>query len=123
MRILRFCLNGRVPPWRVRCCASFGERARGMLGREPRRGEPWVFRLQPCRAIHSFGMRNAIDVVFCGAGGEILRIVEALPPRRLCWSWRAQAVWEFPAGAARHLQLRRGDWLLPLDGVSPQGSR
>ena len=39
-----------------------GARARGLLGRD---GIEGALLLAPCRSVHSFGMRFAIDVAFC----------------------------------------------------------
>jgi uncharacterized protein len=50
--------------------------------------------LPHCRSIHTFGMRFALDVEFLGAGGEVLRRAEAVPPRRVLGCWQAAAVLE-----------------------------
>lgn len=85
-------------------CTTRVERLRGLLGRPPLpRGHALL--IDPCRAIHTFGMRVAIDVVFCAADGRILRIVHSLPRRRWAVHWRARRVYEFRAGEAARLQL------------------
>ena len=80
--------------------------ARGVLGRlyglhglppaDP--GVPRALVLQPCRAVHTLGLRGPIDVVFLGPGNRILRHVQGLRPNRWAIDWRARAVVELPAG-------------------------
>ncbi|MFT3904966.1 MAG: DUF192 domain-containing protein [Steroidobacteraceae bacterium] len=117
-RVVLLCHNGRLLDWPVRRCESFGSRSRGMLGSRCA-GTRQVWRLQPCNAVHSMGMREAIDLAFCGAGGRILRLVEALPPWRLRWVPGARSVWEFPAGSLRQLKLQCGDWLMAMETQEP----
>lgn len=115
------CHNGRVLAWSVRRCESFRARSRGMLGvRCTERHQAW--RLRACSAVHSIGMREAIDLAFCAAGGRVVRVVENLPPWRIRWQPGSRCVWEFPAGAVRELGLRSGDWLMALD-ARPIGRR
>jgi uncharacterized protein len=56
--------------------------------------------LPACRCIHTFGMRFAIDVVFFGADGEVLRVADAVPSRQLLTCRRARATLETAAGCA-----------------------
>jgi hypothetical protein len=50
-----------------------------------------------CAAVHTFGMRFALDVYFLSAGGEILSERRAVPPRRFVSHRGAVAVLEVPA--------------------------
>lgn len=50
-----------------------------------------------CGAVHTFGMRFALDVYFLGRGGEILDLRRAVPPRRFVARRGAVAVLELPA--------------------------
>lgn len=54
--------------------------------------------LRPCRAVHTFGLREPIDVIFLGTQNRILRCVPRLAPNRVAFHWRARAVLELPAG-------------------------
>jgi uncharacterized membrane protein (UPF0127 family) len=47
-----------------------------------------------CRSVHTFGMRFAIDVTFLDADGRPLRVIRAVPPRRVLYERRAFAVLE-----------------------------
>jgi uncharacterized membrane protein (UPF0127 family) len=80
---------------------SHRERARGLLGRPP---VPMLF--ERARAVHTFGMRVAIDVAFLDRDLRVLRVA-TVPPRRIVWSVRAQHVLELPACS----ELRPGDRL------------
>lgn len=110
MRPQRLVLNGEPLPWQVRCCGTFLQRARGLLW-APRAQRQWAWRLQPCNAVHTLFLYGPIDVVFCDATGEVLRIVAPLRVRRWAGQCAADSVWEFPAGATAQLSLRRGDRL------------
>lgn len=107
---------------RVLACANEIERLRGLLGRpEP---EPGVALLiDPCWAVHTLGMNYSIDVVFCDARWRVLRIVTALPPRRLAWARGAVRVLEFGANTARPLGLAVGVRLQPDDRLEPPATR
>ena len=114
MRQQRLVLNGQLLPWQVRCCSSFLQRARGMLW-APRAQRRCVWRLRPCNAVHTLFIGAPIDVVFCNAAGEVLRIVAPLPARRWAGQCAADSVWEFPAGTVAQLPLQRGDRLTLCD--------
>jgi uncharacterized protein len=60
--------------------------------------------LPGCRAVHTIGMRFAIDVVFLDAEGRALRVDPALPPGRFVAEHRARAVLELPSGGCGHLR-------------------
>lgn len=50
-----------------------------------------------CAAVHTFGMRFALDVYFLGPGDEILDLRRAVPPRHFVAHRGAVAVLELPA--------------------------
>ena len=51
-------------------------RRRGLLGRDAIDG---VLVLRPCRHVHTFRMRFAIDVAFCDVNGVVLRTCTLAP--------------------------------------------
>jgi uncharacterized protein len=57
-----------------------------------------VLAIAPSNAIHTFGMRFAIDVLYVRRDGTVLKRVLNLRPRRISASLRAFAVLEFGAG-------------------------
>ena len=75
-------------PARVVFALSLLERARGLLGRRSSRlGAGGLLVLAPCRSVHTFGMRQPIDVAFVdGHSG--------MPPRRMAGCRGARIVIE-----------------------------
>jgi uncharacterized membrane protein (UPF0127 family) len=71
-----------------------------LLGLAGLRTPPHAGLLLPrTRAIHTFGMRFALDLIWLDASGAIVRVDRAVPPRRARACRRARAVVELPAGA------------------------
>jgi uncharacterized membrane protein (UPF0127 family) len=84
------------------------DRMRGLLGRD---GIEGALLIEPCRSVHTLGMRFPIDVAFCDAELVVLRVVR-MPRHRLSWPvWRAGAVIEAEAGSFARWELRPGDQL------------
>ena len=54
--------------------------------------------LEPCRSIHTMGMRFALDLVWLDAAGEPVRVDAAVGPRQVRSCLRARAVVECGAG-------------------------
>ena len=54
-----------------------------------------------CRSVHTFTMRFPLDLVWLGKHGEVVRVDEDVPPRRLRTCVRARSVVECNAGTAR----------------------
>jgi uncharacterized membrane protein (UPF0127 family) len=50
-----------------------------------------------CSAVHTFGMRFALDLLFLGEDEEILGVRRTVPPRRFVAHRGAAAVLEIPA--------------------------
>jgi uncharacterized membrane protein (UPF0127 family) len=73
------------------------------------RHDAWCF--HPCRAVHTFLPARPIDVVFCDAHGEVLRVCASLPACRWVHCRGADRVWEFFAGETARWQLRPGQRL------------
>jgi uncharacterized membrane protein (UPF0127 family) len=72
-------------------------------------------------AIHTFGMRIPIDVVYLDRGGNVLRVTEAMPISRLGPLVRGvRDVLELPAGTLARTQTRVGDHL-ELNFYDPPG--
>ncbi len=63
-------------------------------------------------AIHTFGMRVPIDVVYLDHRGVVLRLTEGMPPSRIGPLVRGvRDVLELPAGTLVQTQTRVGDEL------------
>lgn len=112
MRVCRVEHNLRRLPMQVRLCENGIERGRGMLfRRHTDAGTAWL--LRPCRAVHTFGMRHPIDILFCDAEGRILEVVASCPPWRIARHATAHHTWELASGGAAHWGWRVGDRILP----------
>lgn len=69
----------------------------------------WIY---PTQAIHTFGMRFPIDVVFIDKHLRVKRIYHRLAPSRLTsLVWSAQSVIELPSGSLAVTQTSVGDEL------------
>ena len=84
------------------------ERARGLLGRDGIPGALWI---EPCRSVHTVGMRFAIDVAFCDADGVVLRLRTMHRYRVALPVLKARAVVEVEAGTFARWNLQVGDQL------------
>ncbi|GAA4336391.1 hypothetical protein GCM10023144_30650 [Pigmentiphaga soli] len=111
---------------RWRLATTFGARLRGLLGRPPLApGEAlWI---APCKAVHTFGMRHALDVAFIDRHGRIVRIVPELRPWRIAFCPAAAAVAEARAGESvrggwRHGMALRPPGATPAAGGPPDAS-
>lgn len=51
-----------------------------------------------CRAVHTFGMRFPLDLLFLGSAGAVVAWVQAVPSRRFVAERAAEAVLEVPSG-------------------------
>ena len=87
----------RVLGREVAVAGGFGARLLGLalLDRDRAGGGLLIPR---CSGVHTFGMRFALDLVFLDAAGRPCSVRRGVPPRRLAWDRRAQAVLELPAG-------------------------
>ena len=85
-------------------------RLRGWLGRRtpPPGCGLW---LVPCDAVHTVGMRFALDLIFLDAAGRVLRIDHRVGPWRLRVCIGAFSVIELDAGMAEAIGLAAGDEL------------
>jgi uncharacterized protein len=85
-------------------------RRKGLLGRDSLPDGSALI-IAPCQGIHTFSMRFAIDVMFVSKAGLVLKVRQAVPPRRIAVALRAFAVVELPAGAIERSGTRPGDQL------------
>jgi uncharacterized membrane protein (UPF0127 family) len=85
-------------------------RRKGLLGRDRlASGEGlWIV---PCEAVHTFGMRFPIDLVYIDRQNRIVKIRSNLGPWRISGCLRAHSVIELPAGTVRDTNTITGDTL------------
>lgn len=95
---------------RVTIAGTSRERRIGLKGHAalPSDAGLWI---APCEAIHTFGMRMAIDAVFLDQNFRVRKIRSGIPPRRIAFSIRAHSVLELAAGATAKSLTRTGDQL------------
>jgi len=67
--------------------------------------------ITPCEAIHTFGMKFAIDVVFIGKDRKVRKLMHAVPRNRIGFCFSSEIVLELPAGAAQQTGTVVGDQL------------
>jgi uncharacterized membrane protein (UPF0127 family) len=74
----------------------------------------WIY---PCEAVHTFGMKMPIDILFLDREHRVRKIVERMVPGRFACCLPARSVIELPAGAAQAsgTQLRDRMQLLELN--------
>lgn len=83
-------------------------RRKGLLGRdELSEGDGlWIV---PCEAVHTFGMRFPIDLVYLSRGRRVKKVCSAVPAWRVSACLTAQSVLELPAGTVLKTQTQIGD--------------
>jgi uncharacterized membrane protein (UPF0127 family) len=75
----------------------YGERRRGLARMEPMPPDH-ALRIVGTNSVHTFGMRFALDLVWLGRGGRVVRIDTNVPARRMKTCLRARSVIETCAG-------------------------
>ena len=83
-------------------------RRKGLLGRASLEDGAAMI-IAPTNAIHTFGMRFPIDVVFVRRNGEVVKVREGVTPWRIAMAHLGYAVIEMPAGSVARAQLKVGD--------------
>jgi len=81
-------------------------RTRGLLGKDEFEG---ALVLRPCRWIHTFGLRFAIDVAYLDGEGAVVKTIRMRRARLGIPVWHARVVVEAEAGAFARWGLRVGD--------------
>jgi uncharacterized membrane protein (UPF0127 family) len=102
-------VDGVVLLDRLRFARRARTRMRGLLGRrELPAGEGLAFRE---KSIHMFGMRMALDIVFCDRELRVLKVVPELRPWRMAACAGAHYVLEIGPGQAALLGIDVGERL------------
>ena len=95
----------------VKVADSFFSRMRGLLGRS-RLGPDEGLVITGCNSIHMFGMKFAIDVVFCDANDKVVGVVENIKPWRLSRIyWKAVYALEVAPGTVQSSRTQLDDKL------------
>ena len=114
-------LEHRVTLWRLSApllyaydACTFFRRLRGLHG-VPSLGPTDALIIRPCKAIHTFGMDEPIDVVFMDSEGIILMLATVKPKRAMLCLKGVVAV-EMAAGTAERINLGVGQTFIPSQG-------
>ena len=111
MPLLRNSTTGKIVATRIDRLTTFLHRAVGLLARTSLRPDEGVW-ITSCRAIHTIGMRVAIDVIFVNSEGRVIRAVHDVKPNRIALSCPgAKAVVELGSGALHEVDVLPGDLL------------
>jgi uncharacterized membrane protein (UPF0127 family) len=86
-------------------------RLKGLLGAPPLQpGEGML--LDPCQAVHMYGMRQSLDVAFLGGEGQVVALYHDLRPgQRSRYHGKARQALELPAGTLSETGTCVGDLL------------
>ncbi|MGB5527550.1 MAG: DUF192 domain-containing protein [Gemmatimonadota bacterium] len=86
-------------------------RLKGLLGAPPLLpGEGML--LEPCQAVHMYGMKQALDVAFLGREGQVIALYHDLRPgQRSKYHGKARQALELPVGTLSETGTRVGDRL------------
>lgn len=105
----------------VEVADSHAKRNKGLLGRDGlASGEGlWIV---PCEAVHTFGMRFPIDLVYIDRKRRVRKVRSSVRPWRMSACLSAHSVIELPSGTVRATQTVRGDTLEFSSAVQIPGS-
>jgi len=81
----------------IHVARAYSERRRGLAKMEPMPADHALHILRT-NSVHTFGMRFALDLVWLGRRGNVVRIDHCVPPRRVKLCLRARSVVETCAG-------------------------
>lgn len=94
---------------RLRVAETIFSRLMGLLGRSRLDLEEGLW-IRSCRAIHTFGMRFPIDVIFLDAQQRVVKTVAGVAPFQICLGGRVtRSVLELPVGTIEQSCTRPGD--------------
>src|SRR3989449_6913454 len=123
----RVASSGPVLAGGLRLAHTPWTRLRGLLGTKGLNPGEGLW-LRPCRQIHMFGMRYAVDAVFLDARQRVVRALPDFAPGRVSPHVRdAESVLELPAGTVERAGLAEGTQVViegePVAPLTGRGGR
>jgi uncharacterized membrane protein (UPF0127 family) len=94
----------------VRLANDSGARRKGLLGVSEMDADSGLW-ISPCEAVHTFGMKMPIDVVFMDRKNRVRKISHALRPNRIAVSLVSNFVVELQSGRVAATETKVGDQL------------
>lgn len=85
-------------------------RRRGLLKHESLEEGDGLW-IAPCEAVHCFGMKFAIDVIYLDKQKKVLKLRPNMGRNRISFCLRAHSVLELPAGSVEKTATQVGDEL------------
>lgn len=85
-------------------------RRRGLLKHESLEEGDGLW-IAPCEAVHCFGMKFAIDVIYLDKQRKVLKLRPNMGRNRISFCLRAHSVLELPAGSVEKTATQVGDEL------------
>lgn len=111
MRAMNLDRDTEIASW-VERPSTFLGRAIGLLYRSTL-PEGAALLLDPCRSVHTFGMRFRIDVLFLDPQGQVVRVYRLLRPLRFTrFCMNARSALEVAAGTIDRTGTKIGDRVL-----------
>ena len=101
---------------RIEVADTGARRNKGLLGRTGLgAGEGlWIV---PCEAVHTFGMKFSIDLIYLDRKRRVVKVRHGVPPARISGALRAHSVIELPPGVVAASVTSAGD-VLEFDSAS-----
>lgn len=103
--------TGRVLASSVECAFTSATRRKGLLGRDGLPAGAAIV-ISRSNAVHTIGMRFAIDVIFVDRHGCVKKIARRVPPFRMAACLTASTTIEMAAGSLALDALVSGDHLV-----------
>jgi hypothetical protein len=92
---------------RLKAALNFFDRLRGLIGSR-QIDDDFGLLIPGCRAVHTMGMRFAIDLVFVNRDLTVLRVASNLRPMRFALCSKAAGVIELASGASQRVGIVEG---------------
>ncbi len=100
----------RVIASQIQAANDSATRRRGLLEVKDLDADAGMW-INPCEAVHTFGMQIDLDVVFLDARLRVKKIAARLKPNRIAFCLTARSVLEIRSGIAAESGLKCGDQL------------